>query len=791
MRFINKNILSFTLALSLVMLAVSCNRQITETARGYQFVEGDIQYHVEFYTPSIVRILSLPVGDTLVTKRMIVDDALQTVKTIGVRSTKQYHCFKSPQLEVRFYKEKGAFSFYDRGKKEVVLREKEYDARIFTASNAGGEECLAIQQQFISADEEGFYGLGQYQNGLMNYRNHEVILLQSNTDIVNPLLLSTEGYGLLWDNYSSTIFSSQEGEHAFRSEVGDASDYYFLLGSTMDEIVSAYRYLTGAVPMFPKWAFGFWQSKERYKSFAELESVVNEYRKRRIPLDNIVQDWEYWGDKPNWNSLRFETDGFKNPEQAIRNLHEKYRVQLMVSVWPGFGPETAIYQELSEINALFDERTWAGYKVFDVYDPQAREIFWKYLKDGLYDKGIDAWWLDATEPSFRDGFTQLKQEERTKSAGRNYLGTFHRYLNTYSLELSKFLYEKFKQEDPDKRVFILTRSAFASQQQYATAVWSGDVPASWENMHKQISAGSNLSMSGIPYWTSDIGGFQVTQRGGEFPNGLADDAFKELYTRWFQFGAFSPIFRSHGTDVPREIWQFGEPGSQYYETQLKFIQLRYRLLPYIYSLAKKVSATHYTLMRALVMDFQQDKKTHHINNAYMFGDAFLVRPVTQPMGSEKSIEVQTYLPTHNGRYWYDFWSNQVYEGGNEIIYDTPIDRMPLFVKAGSIIPMANVKQYSLECPDTELEIRIYAGADAQFTLYDDDGLTDNFNQGAFSEIVFDWNENNKTLTIGDLKGSFQPQIQALKFTIHVYDSDTHQPKSQIVDYKGEQIKVQF
>jgi len=241
----------------------------------------------------------------------------------------------------------------------------------------------------------------------------------------------------------------------------------------------------------------------------------------------------------------------------------------------------------------------------------------------------------------------------------------------------------------------------------------------------------------------------------------------------------------------REIWQFGEPGSQYYETQLKFIQLRYRLLPYIYSLAKKVSATHYTLMRALVMDFQQDKKTHHINNAYMFGDAFLVRPVTQPMGSEKSIEVQTYLPTHNGRYWYDFWSNQVYEGGNEIIYDTPIDRMPLFVKAGSIIPMANVKQYSLECPDTELEIRIYAGADAQFTLYDDDGLTDNFNQGAFSEIVFDWNENNKTLTIGDLKGSFQPQIQALKFTIHVYDSDTHQPKSQIVDYKGEQIKVQF
>jgi alpha-D-xyloside xylohydrolase len=399
--------------------------------------------------------------------------------------------------------------------------------------------------------------------------------------------------------------------------------------------------------------------------------------------------------------------------------------------------------------------------------------------------------LDATEPSFRDGFTQLKQEERTKSAGRNYLGTFHRYLNTYSLELSKFLYEKFKQEDPGKRVFILTRSAFASQQQYATAVWSGDVPASWENMHKQISAGSNLSMSGIPYWTSDIGGFQVTQRGGEFPNGLADDAFKELYTRWFQFGAFSPIFRSHGTDVPREIWQFGEPGSQYYETQLKFIQLRYRLLPYIYSLAKKVSATHYTLMRALVMDFQQDKKTHHINNAYMFGDAFLVRPVTQPMGSEKSIEVQTYLPTHNGRYWYDFWSNQVYEGGNEIIYDTPIDRMPLFVKAGSIIPMANVKQYSLECPDTELEIRIYAGADAQFTLYDDDGLTDNFNQGAFSEIVFDWNENNKTLTIGDLKGSFQPQIQALKFTIHVYDSDTHQPKSQIVDYKGEQIKVQF
>lgn len=417
-----------------ILSCFGCSSSIHEDNRGCSFICDSIQYRIEFMSAGCVRILSYPEGDTLVTKRLVVDVEKPTFTDYKWEETEQAFVFCTHELLVSFDKSDEAFTFREASTGKLLLKEKDRrKARNFKRSEVGGEQCLEVTQRFIPTDEEAIYGLGQYQNGIMNYRGKSVLLLQANMDIVNPFLISTNGYGILWDNYSSTKFEDTSEGYSFISEVGDASDYYFVYGKNMDEVVAGYRELTGDVPMFGKWVYGFWQSKERYKSFDELKAVVKEYRRRGIPLDNIVQDWEYWGDKPHWNSLTFNPVHFDNPRQVIDELHQQDNVHFMLSVWPGFGPETSVYHSLDSIGALFDEPTWAGYKVFDAYNPAARTIFWQYLKKGLYDMGVDAWWMDATEPSFRDGFTQLKQEERTKSAGKTYLGSFHRYLNTYSL----------------------------------------------------------------------------------------------------------------------------------------------------------------------------------------------------------------------------------------------------------------------------------------------------------------------------------------------------------------------
>ncbi|NLO70365.1 MAG: DUF5110 domain-containing protein [Porphyromonadaceae bacterium] len=775
--------------LFLSLVIASCSSELIKSEEGFEFDNDSIHYRVEFYFPGTVRILSMPQGSTLNTKRLVVDESLSRYTKVKTLESKNGFKFMTNVLEVRFDKEKNTFSFWEVKTAKLLLQEKsDKPARTFKKSFIGGESCYRVTRSFIPTPGEALYGLGQYQNGIMNYRGHSIQLLQANMDIVNPFLVSTNRYGILWDNYSSTTFEDNDEGYTFSSEVGDASDYYFVYGQDMDAVIGGYRKLTGKAPMFAKWAYGFWQSKERYKSFEEVEQVVSEYRQREIPLDNIVQDWEYWGSKSHWNSMEFDSVTFPNAGAEIKNLQDKYHVNYMISVWPGFGAETKIYEDLKKAGALFDEPTWAGYKVFDVYNPQARQIFWEYLKRGLYNKGVDAWWLDATEPSFRDGFTQKKQEERTKSAGNTYLGAFHRYLNTYSLELTKFLYPKLRGESNEKRVFILTRSAFASQQRYAAAVWSGDVPASWESMRRQISAGINLSMSGIPYWTSDIGGFFVTEREGKYPKGLLDESYKELYTRWFQFGTFSPIFRAHGTNVPREIWQFGEPGTPFYDTQLKFIQLRYRLMPYIYSYAEKISSEGYTLMRGLAMDFTDDVKTYDIDNAYMFGSAFLVRPVLQ--SSSMTDKTITYLPTHSGKFWYNFWSNNAVECGRADTISSPIDIMPLYVKAGSIIPLADVKQYALEYPDKNLEIRVYTGEDASFLWYDDDGDGYDYESGAFSKVQIDWNNTEKRLTFSTREGRYSNMPDTVNLAIKIIS-----PGEPIIQkeqkYTGEQIVLNF
>ena len=767
-----------------------CSSSVNREERGCSFLHDSIHYKVEFMSVGCVRILSYPEGDTLVTKRLVVDADKPAYQHYQCKESSQSITFSTEELTVVFDKDSAAFRFEETSTGRLLLKEKENKrARIFTPSVAGGETCLEVTQHFVPTKEEAIYGLGQYQHGVMNYRGQSVLLLQANMDIVNPFLVSTNGYGILWDNYSSTKFEDTDEGYSFTSEVGDASDYYFVYGKNMDEVVAGYRELTGNVPMFGKWVYGFWQSKERYKSFDEVKAVVAEYRKRKIPLDNIVQDWEYWGDKLHWNSLHFHPDHFANPQQVIADLHTQDHVRFMLSVWPGFGPKTEIYQALDSIHALFDEPTWAGYKVFDAYNPVARDIFWQYLKKGLYDKGVDAWWMDATEPSFREGFTQRKQEEKTKSAGTTYLGSFHRYLNTYSLVMLKDFYERLRAESDQKRVFILTRSAFASQQHYGTAVWSGDVSASWENMHKQLAAGLNLSMSGIPYWTSDTGGFFVTERDAKYPDGLKSDDYKELYARWFQFSAFTPIFRAHGTNVPREVWQFGEEGTPYYDNQVKYINLRYRLLPYIYSLSYQVTANDYTLLRGLAMDFTKDTRTYTIDNAYLFGPSLLVRPAFRPKSEES--ELATYLPQHTGRYWYDYWTGEAIEGGKEQVQPNVLDVLPLYVKAGSILPLAEAKQYAMEYPDNELELRVYGGADASFLWYEDEGESYRYEKGTCSKVSLKWKDSERTLIMGARDGAYPGMPESVRMQVKLYLPGDTAPEIKEGVYMGKEVIVKF
>lgn len=786
-----KTLYLMCLCTSFLFAGCSSSEELNENI--IEFTHRGILHRVEVYSGQMARILSHPANDTLVTRRLI--RSLQLPEEIQHETTESDSSItvSTSVLRICFDKANGTFAFYEQASGKLLTQEKVQDMdATFRPSEAGGESCYRITHYFDVRQEESFYGLGQYQNGVFNYRKDSVLLLQSNTDIVNPFMVSTNGYGILWDNYSSSIYRNDGNSFCFESEVGDAVDYYFIYGSDMAGVTAGYRTLTGEVPMFPKSVFGFWQSKERYKSFEELENVVKEYRRREIPLDYIVQDWEYWGPKERWNALEFDSLTFDKPEEVLSRLHTDHQVNFMLSVWPGFGAKTAIYRELDSIGALFDEPTWANYKVFDVYNPQARAILWKYISR-LQAMGVDAWWLDATEPSFREGFTQLKQEEKTKSAGTTHWGAFHRYLNTYSLVLTQFLYNNLREADPQKRPFILTRSAFAGQQKYGTAVWSGDVVASWENFRKQIPAGLNLSVSGIPYWCSDIGGFFVTERGAQFPEGLNDERYKELYIRWFQFGALCPLFRAHGTNIPREIWALGDEDSDYYQIQKKFIALRYWLLPYLYTCARNVSVQNEVMMRPLVMDFTADTMTHELSESYLLGRSLLVRPVTEPASGKNAcgaVSVSTYLPKCEGNIWYDFESGAPYMGGSRIHQKVSLAQMPLFVKCGSILPLTQPQTHvSKDLFDT-LDIRVYSGANASFLYYDDLGDGFDYEKGKCIEIPFEWNEEEKLLRIGSCETAFS-ELPKIALQLTIYMPERSEPILNELLYTGEEIEISF
>lgn len=537
------------------------------------------------------------------------------------------------------------------------------------------------------------------------------------------------------------------------SEVADQIDYYFVKGDNMDEVISGYRELTGRAPIMPKWAMGLWQSRQRYKTQDEILSTVKEFRKRQIPFDNIVLDWFYWPED-KWGDHNFDSSRFPDPKAMIDELHNKLNAHIMISVWPKFYEGTENYNYMKDKGWLYmrnierRSKDWVGpgyvSTFFDVYNPDARKYNWEKINEKLYSLGIDAWWLDATEP---DIFSNESIEERKKLTGPTYLGPSAKYFNSYSLVQCEGIYSGQRSVDPNKRVFILTRSAFAGQQRYAAATWSGDIVSRWHDLKNQISAGINIAISGIPYWTTDIGGFSLERR-YEKPNAQDLDEWRELNTRWYQFGAFCPLFRVHGEFPYREIFNISPEGHPAYKSMLFYDELRYRLMPYIYSLAGDAYHKNYTIMRALIMDFPDDKNVRNIGDQYMFGPAIMVCPVY----SYKTTKRDVYLPAGTG--WYDFYTGKYYEGGKHIEADAPYERMPVFIKAGSIIPVGPVIEYATEATSTDLTLYVYEGRNGQFSLYEDENINYNYEKGAFANTSFIYNDAEKTVTITNRSGSF-------------------------------------
>jgi alpha-D-xyloside xylohydrolase len=583
--------------------------------------------------------------------------------------------------------------------------------------------------------------------------------------------------------------AAEQSKLSLWSEAGDNVNYYFIKGNNADEVIAGYRKLTGKAPIPPKWAFGFWQSRERYRNQKELIDVVKEYRKRHIPLDNIVLDWQYWKD-PDWGTHTFDPSRFPDPKGMVDEVH-KLHANIMISVWPKFNKGTPSYDEMNEKGFLFKRniekgrKDWVGIgyqnTFYDPFNVEAGKLFWKRIDERLNSIGIDAYWLDATEP---DMHSNLSIEERKLNMTPTAIGPGAKYFNAYSLANSRNLYEGSRSVDPNKRVFILTRSAYAGQQRYAAVTWSGDIVSRWSDFKDQLATGINFSLSGIPYWTMDIGGFAVERRyekaQGDPAAHAAEDEWKELNTRWFQYGAFCPIFRSHGQYPFREIYNIAEPGSEHYNTMVFYDKLRYRLMPYIYTVAGKAYHDDYTIMRGLVMDFNDDPKVHDIADQYMFGPSIMVCPVTDYKARKRDV----YLPAGTG--WYDFYSDRYYEGGQKITVDAPLSTMPLFVREGSIIPMGPEMEYTSEKTDP-VTLNVYAGKNSSFSLYEDEGLNYNYENNSFSLIPFDYTDGK--LEAGRRYGEFEGMKEKRKFIANFISKEGRSRKTE-AEYDGEHISLQ-
>jgi alpha-D-xyloside xylohydrolase len=620
--------------------------------------------------------------------------------------------------------------------------------RMLHPAEVNGEQTFHAEVGFgIYGSHEGFYGLGQHQAGVWNYRGETVDLSQENTEIAIPLLVSTNGYGIFWNNPSRSVVNNRFVHWLYMSgEVADRVDYYFIYGPEADQVIGHYRELTGEVPLFGRWAYGFWQCKNKYQSQAEIEGVAAKYRELHIPVDNIVQDWFWWVTmgEMKWN------EHYPDPQGMINKLHDEH-FHLMVSVWPYFRPGSATYDDFDKNGWFVAKTKLAGFHplgqaLYDATNPDARAQYWANINTALFQKGVDAWWLDTDEPETEG------QRDNILVNHKLHIGSGARYANIYPLFHTEGVSEGQQKASDKKRVFILSRSAYAGTQRLGVTAWSGDVLSNWVTFARQIPAGLNYSISGMPYWTTDIGGFIS---GGN----LKDPKFRELFVRWFQFGTFSPIFRVHGTRNPdeNELWSYG-PEAQ--KILVDYDNLRYRLLPYIYSEAWQVTSKHGTMMRPLVMDWRNDVDAQNTGDEYLFGPAILVSPVTTQGATTRTV----YLPKAT---WYDFWTGAKMEGGKRVEAEAPLAKLPLYVRAGSIVPMGPTMEWSTEKAADPIEIRIYPGADGDFTLYEDENDNYDYAKGQHATIQLHWDDAARTLTLGAREGTFPGMVEKHTFNVIV------------------------
>jgi alpha-D-xyloside xylohydrolase len=925
------------------LLLLGCAGRKTEVRpafNGAEIVTDRDVVRVQFYSDRTVRVFKRPAGALEPERRSFsVIQEPSPGLDIRIEGDRRSVTLRSGAVTARVSKSDGRVEFL-RPDGSVLL--KEAGKPEFRRAVYSGDSVLQVRQGFRISGKEGLYGLGQNQDGVMNWRGRAVTLAQSNTEAVTPFIVSTAGYGMLWDNASKTVFDCRAKGLSVFSDAGDGVDYYVIAGGTMDGAIAGYRDLTGGAPLFGRWAYGYWQSKEHYGTRDELLGVASEYRRRRIPVDAIVQDWDYWNGAKNWGGMFFDPVLYPRPAEMVDRLHRMH-FRMLLSIWPALGPSTAIYRDMATGGFLYAPVGWAGFKYYDAFNPAANDLYWKYLKEGLLSKGVDAWWIDSTEPDVVNALTKESSEYELKKMGRNAAGSWARTLNAYSLVMTDAVYGRLRRETDRKRPCILTRSTFAGQQRNAAITWSGDIGANWEVYRRQIAAGLNHCMAGIPYWTFDIGAYVIGAYGGVFNRGGKDPAYQELYTRMFQFGSFCPIFRSHGSETPREIWQIGD----FADVLVRYDNLRYRLLPYVYSLAWKVTSGGYTIMRGLPMDFAADPRTLPIDDQFMFGPAFMACPVTEYMlhrppeptvpvppecfrtpegkrgltaryyrdpeyrtlglertdpnvdvfwytgrpdyvtdscfairwtgkivpqedgvhqfhlksfdakrlridgrevpvvytsteqytalvdmkagepydfvletenrstgaarmqlfwktpkmfAREAETEVRkktrsVYLPA--GASWTDFWTGSTRAGGAAVEADAPIETMPLFVRAGSIVPMGPFVQYADEKPADPVELRVYQGADGSFTLYEDENDNQNYTRGAYATVDFSWDDAGRRLTIGKRKGSFPGMLKERTFQVvlvgkeHGTGVEITADPDRTVRYDGKEQSISF
>jgi alpha-D-xyloside xylohydrolase len=614
----------------------------------------------------------------------------------------------------------------------------------------------------------------------------------------------SETIRLLWKPPAENAnVAANAGDHASAggpttslwSEVGDGIDYYFIYGPQIDKVIDGYRNLSGAAPMIPQWAMGLWQSRQRYKTSQESLDAIEGFRSRNIPFDNIVQDWQYWQES-TWGSHQFDPARFPDPDGWIKSIHDKYHAHLMISIWGKFYPGTDNFQAMRSVGYLYESdlaenmHDWLNhpFTFFDAFNPGAQKLFWDQINRALFSKGADAWWMDATEPDMLQPMPLLELQKTHMNPTA--LGSGSRMLNAYALMCSEALYTGQRQAAPNQRVFILTRSGFAGQQRYGAATWSGDTSSTWTAMRKQIDAGLGFCISGMPWWTMDIGGFSVPARfNARNPKPADVEEWREMNARWFEFGTFCPLLRVHGESPNREMWEMGGESHPAYAAEFKFDRLRYRLLPYIYSSAADISQNNGTMMRPLVMDFADDKTAREIDDQYMFGPAFLVSPVTAYQVRNRTV----YLPEKSD--WYDFWTGAKISGGQTIAAAAPYDAIPLMVRTGSIVPIGPKIQYVAEKPADPITLYVYTGADGAFSLYEDQGTNYDCEKGQFSRIPIEWNDKTKMLTLGKRAGNFSGMLKDRTFEIVFVSKEkpvgfSFTPKpDRTVQYHGDAIEV--